>query len=52
MDAAGKRIVKAGESWTEKPSDMHAVANQSSGTPRAVATYVIPKGAVRATVVK
>jgi quercetin dioxygenase-like cupin family protein len=52
MEAGGERVVKAGESWTEKPGDLHAVANRSAGTIRIVATYLIPKGAGRTTIVK
>jgi quercetin dioxygenase-like cupin family protein len=52
MEAAGERVVKTGESWTEKVGYVHAVANKGTTTARVVASYLIPKGAARTTPVK
>jgi quercetin dioxygenase-like cupin family protein len=51
-DAAGERVVKAGESWTENAGDVHAIVNRSAGTTRLVASSLFPKGVARTTVVK
>lgn len=47
-----ERIVKAGESWTENPGNVHEVVNAGSVTARVVACFLIPKGAEITTPVK
>lgn len=45
MDARGDRVVKAGQSWTEKAGDVHSVANKGKARVRVAASYLVPKGA-------
>ena len=52
VDEGGERIVRAGESWTEKAGDKHAIMNKSAGTIRVVSSALFPKGVPRTTVVK
>ena len=52
VDDAGERLVRAGESWTEKAGDKHAIMNKSAGTIRLVSSALFPKGVARTTVVK
>ena len=52
VEAAGERIVRAGESWTEKAGDKHAIMNKSAATVRVVSSALFPKGAPRTMVVK
>ena len=52
VDATGERVVKAGESWTEKVGAEHSVMNKGTETTRLVASYLIPKGASMITIVK
>ena len=52
VDATGERVVKAGESWTERVGAEHSVMNKSPETTRLVASYLIPKGASMITIVK
>lgn len=52
VDDSGERIVRAGESWTEKAGDKHAIMNKSTATIRVVSSALFPKGVARTTVVK
>jgi quercetin dioxygenase-like cupin family protein len=52
VDAAGERIVRAGESWTEKAGNKHAIMNKTAETIRIVSSALFPKGVARTTVVK
>ena len=47
-----ERIVKAGESWTEDPGNVHSVVNAGPTTTRVSATFLLPKGAEMTTFVK
>jgi len=47
-----EKIVKAGESWTESPGNIHAVLNAGTATARVVAVFLLPKGAEVQTMVK
>jgi quercetin dioxygenase-like cupin family protein len=47
-----ERIVKTGESWTERPGDVHAVVNAGNNTARVAVSILIPKGAEVTTMVK
>ena len=38
-----EKVVKAGESWTEAPGNIHAVANAGTATSRVVAAFSAPK---------
>ncbi|MGH7389039.1 MAG: cupin domain-containing protein [Candidatus Rokuibacteriota bacterium] len=52
VDAGGERIVRAGESWTEKAGDKHAILNKTAETIRVVSSALFPKGVPRTTVVE
>ena len=52
QQAGGEKIIKAGESWTEKTGDVHAVVNRSEGITRVVVSLLLPKGASATTLVK
>jgi quercetin dioxygenase-like cupin family protein len=47
-----ERVVKTGESWTERPGDVHAVVNAGTVTSRVAISVLIPKGAEVTTMVK
>ena len=47
-----EKIVKAGESWTESPGNVHAVVNAGPAAARLVAVFLLPKGAEMTTFVK
>jgi quercetin dioxygenase-like cupin family protein len=47
-----EKIVKAGESWTESPGNVHSIANAGTATARVVAVFLVPKGAEIITMVK
>jgi len=47
-----EKIVKAGESWTESPGNVHAIVNAGTATARVVAVFLLPKGAEMTTIVK
>ena len=47
-----ERIIKAGESWTEYPGNIHSVVNAGTTAARVVAAYLVPKGAEVTTFVK
>jgi len=40
-----EKIVKAGESWTESPGNVHTVVNAGTATARVAAVFLLPKGA-------
>ncbi len=52
VDQAGPRVVKAGQSWTENAGYVHSVQNNGAGTARVAASYLIPKGVPRTTIIK
>jgi|SRR5438309_1943936 len=52
QQGGGEKVVKAGESWTEKPGDVHAVVNKSEGITRVAVSLLLPKGAAATTLVK
>ena len=52
MEAGREQVVKSGESWTESVGYVHAIANRGTSTARVVASYLIPKGAARTTIIK
>jgi quercetin dioxygenase-like cupin family protein len=47
-----EKTVKAGESWTESPGNVHAVVNAGPASARLVGVFLIPKGAEATTMVK
>lgn len=47
-----ERVIKTGESWTERPGDVHAVVNAGTVTTRVAVSILIPKGAEVTTIVK
>jgi len=52
IEAGSERVVKSGETWTESVGYVHAIANRGTSTARVVASYLIPKGAARTTIIK
>lgn len=40
-----EKTVKAGESWTESPGNVHSVVNAGTTTARVVGSFLLPKGA-------
>jgi quercetin dioxygenase-like cupin family protein len=51
-DAAGQRIFKAGQMFTESGGYVHMAANKGTVTARVAVSYLIPKGAEVTTFVK
>jgi quercetin dioxygenase-like cupin family protein len=51
-EKGGERVIKTGESWTEKPGDVHAVVNAGTETTRVAVSILLPKGAEVTTMVK
>ncbi len=49
---SGEKIIKAGESWTESPGDVHSVVNAGDATARVVVNILLPKGAETTTIIK
>jgi quercetin dioxygenase-like cupin family protein len=47
-----ERVIKTGESWTERPGDVHAVVNAGAVTARVAISILLPKGAEATTMVK
>jgi quercetin dioxygenase-like cupin family protein len=47
-----ERVIKTGESWTERPGDIHAAVNAGTVTTRVAISILIPKGAEVTTMVK
>ena len=51
-EKGGERIIRAGESWTENPGDVHSVVNAGTATARVVINMLLPKGAESTTIIK
>ena len=51
-EKGAEKIVKAGESWTEYPGNVHSVVNAGTDSARVVAVFLLPKGAEAQTMVK
>lgn len=51
-EKGGERIIKTGESWTERPGAVHSVVNAGTDTARVVVSLLLPKGAKITTMVK
>jgi len=47
-----ERVIKTGESWTERPGDVHAAVNAGTVTTRVAISILLPKGAEVTTMVK
>ena len=47
-----ERVIKTGESWTERPGDIHAALNAGTVTSRVAISVLLPKGAEVTTMVK
>jgi quercetin dioxygenase-like cupin family protein len=47
-----ERIIRAGESWTENPGDLHSVVNAGAIAARVVVNILLPKGAEATTIIK
>jgi quercetin dioxygenase-like cupin family protein len=44
-ESGGDRVIKAGESFTESPGNVHSVVNAGPGPARIVVSVLLPKGA-------
>jgi len=51
-EKGAERVIKTGESWTERPGDVHAVVNAGTTTTRVAVGILVPKGAEVTTMVK
>ncbi len=51
-EKGAERIIKTGESWTERPGDVHAVVNAGTDAARVAISILMPKGAEVTTMVK
>ncbi len=51
-EKGAEKIVKAGESWTESPGNVHSAVNGGAVPARVAVSYLIPKGAEILTIVK
>jgi quercetin dioxygenase-like cupin family protein len=51
-EKGAERVIKTGESWTERPGDIHAALNAGTMTSRVAISVLIPKGAEVTTMVK
>lgn len=51
-EKANERIIKAGESWTENPGDLHSVVNAGTTATRIVVNMLLPRGAEATTLIK
>ena len=51
-EKGSKRIIRAGESWTENPGDLHSVVNAGATAVRIVVNILLPRGAEATTLIK
>ena len=51
-EKGSEKVIRAGESWTENPGDVHAVVNAGATTARVVINMLLPKGAEPTTIIK
>ena len=51
-EKGSERIIRAGESWTENPSDLHSVVNAGATPARIVVNMLLPRGAEATTLIK
>src|SRR5574337_1037358 len=51
-ERGAERIIKTGESWTERPGDVHSVVNAGTSTARVAISILLPKGAEVTTMIK
>ncbi len=51
-EESGEKLVKAGESWTEAPGQVHSVVNKGKAVARVVGSFLLPKGAEETTIIK
>jgi quercetin dioxygenase-like cupin family protein len=47
-----ERIIRAGESWSENPGDLHSVVNAGTSTARIIVNMLLPRGAEATTFIK
>ena len=52
MEKGTTKVVKAGQSWTEKPGGVHAVVNRGKTPVRVAVSILLPKGAEATTLVQ
>ena len=51
-EKGSEKVIRAGESWTENPGDVHSVVNAGAATARVVINMLLPKGAEPNTIIK
>jgi quercetin dioxygenase-like cupin family protein len=51
-EKGGEKIIRAGESWTENPGDVHSVVNAGAAAARVAINMLLPKGAEPTTIIK
>ena len=51
-EKGSERIIRAGESWTENPGDLHSVVNAGTTAARVVVNMLLPRGAEATTLLK
>lgn len=51
-EKGSERIIRAGESWTEKSGDLHSVVNAGATAARVVVNMLLPRGAEATTLIK
>jgi len=51
-EKGSERIIRAGESWTENPGDLHSVVNAGAAAARVVVNMLLPRGAEATTLIK
>jgi len=51
-EKGSERIIRAGESWTENPGDLHSVVNAGATAARVVVNMLLPRGAEATTLIK
>ena len=51
-EKGSEKIMRAGESWTENPGDLHSVVNAGATAARVVVNMLLPRGAEATTLIK
>ncbi|MBI5057785.1 MAG: cupin domain-containing protein [Nitrospirae bacterium] len=51
-EKGSEKTIKAGESWTEAPGNLHSAVNAGASTARVVVNMLLPKGAEATTIIK
>ena len=51
-EGSSEKMIKAGESWTENPGNLHRVVNAGATPARVVINMLLPRGAEATTIIK